>query len=104
MTAPSDKPRPARRPKFDKESSTTWLLAVLVGLGAGGAWQLAKRSVSPEQTAGTMQVLVVDTSGQVLAVLPSVPTGALAPRTVQSQGPTLVRGKSKSASARSRAS
>ena len=104
VTAPSAKPRTARRPKFDKESSTTWLLAVLIGLGAGSAWQLIKQPTNAKQSSTPMQVLVVDTSGQVLAVLPSMPTSGSGSKIVQNLRPTLVQGKSKSASARSRAS
>jgi len=101
-----------RRPKFDKAASTTVLLAALLGLGAGATWQLASAAPRAQAPAddepvlvspagATTRVLVVDTTGLVVAAFDSATV-----RTVG--GPAtavaLSRGHSKAPVAASRAS
>ncbi|MBX3140393.1 MAG: hypothetical protein KF875_06565 [Trueperaceae bacterium] len=110
-------PKP-RRPKFDKTASTTWLLAVLIGLGAGATLRfamddrdgaVAARLTSGERpplaAAGTsVRVVVVDPSGRVIGTYDGsdlAPHATVAPAAT---GATLRRGESRSAVAGTRAS
>ncbi len=95
--------KPGRRPKFDKAASTTWLLAALIGLGAGATWQLLHVQASTVQTVAPTQLVVVDTSGRVVAVYPSQALNT-ASQAQPGAGITLARGKSRSAKASTRAS
>jgi len=95
--------KPARRPKFDKDSSTTWLLAALIGLGAGATWQLLQAPPRPVQVAAAAPVVVVDTSGRVLGVYSDQEfISAAADRRAATV--TLASGRSRSASASTRGS
>lgn len=81
--APGNVGARSRRPKFDKAASTTVLLTALLGLGTGATWQLVTAAppapgaqadeTVPTGAVGTaMRVVVVDTSGLVLATFDAV--------------------------------
>jgi hypothetical protein len=105
-------PRPAdKRRRFDKAASTSVLLAVLIGLGAGAVGRLlvADRRAGPgEESTGAVQagaptvVLVVDATGRVLATY----EGASLVPVSRSSRPavTLARGPARAAAASTRAS
>lgn len=110
-------PKP-RRPKFDKTASTTWLLAVLIGLGTGATLRFARddrdgavaaRLTSGERpplaAAGTsVRVVVVDVDGRVLASYDGSDLAPYPAAVPSATGATLRRGVSRSAVASTRAS
>lgn len=110
-------PKP-RRPKFDKTASTTWLLAVLIGLGAGATLRfamddrdgaVAARLTSGERpplaAAGTsVRVVVVDVDGRALASYDASDLAPYPTAVSSATGATLRRGVSRSAVASTRAS
>ncbi|MDT3681891.1 MAG: hypothetical protein WC972_10310 [Trueperaceae bacterium] len=102
-TAAPVRPKPGRRPKFDKAASTTWLLAALIGVGAGATWQLLRAQASPVQAASPTQLVVVDTSGRVMAVYPSLALNSASQAQLGTRV-TLAPGRSRSAKASTRAS
>lgn len=95
-----------RRPKFDKVASTTWLLAALVGLGAGATWKLVEIGQRPAPVAQVsepmVQVIVLDTNGRLVGTYDGVNLLRTAPSAQQQV--TLSRGRSTAATARTRAS
>jgi len=104
-TAAPVRTKPGRRPKFDKAASTTWLLAALIGLGAGATWQLlnAHASTVQAETPTQAQLLVVDTSGRVVAVYPGQALNSASQAQLGTRV-TLAPGRSRSAKASTRAS
>lgn len=96
-----------RRPKFDKVASTTWLLAALVGLGAGASWWLVENGQRPGPAAQAseqvVQVIVLDTTGRVVGTYDGVNLLTAAPSTQQRQV-AVSRGRAQTATARTRAS
>ncbi len=94
-----------RRPKFDKVASTTWLLAALVGLGAGATWRLIESGQRPAPVAqaseAVVQVIVLDTNGRIVGTYDGVNLLRAAP---SSQQVTVSRGRAPAATARTRAS
>ena len=105
-------PRPAgKRRKFDKATSTTVLLAVLVGLGAGAVGRLlatepltgsGAEPALAEQTAAPTKVIVIDAAGRVLAIYDDA---SLVPVNRSGQSlVTLARGPARAAAASTRAS
>lgn len=95
-----------RRPKFDKVASTTWLLAALVGLGAGATWRLVESGPRPGPVARVsepvVQVIVVDSSGRLIGTYDGVQLVTAAPSTRQQV--SVARGRATAATARTRAS
>jgi len=95
-----------RRPKFDKVASTTWLLAALVGLGAGATWRLIESGQRPspvvQVSEPVVQVIVLDTNGRIVGTYDGVNLVRAAPSTQQQV--TVSRGRSTAATARTRAS
>ena len=105
-------PRPVeKRRKFDKTASTTVLLAVLIGLGAGAVGRLlvadrltgaGEESTLNAQAAAPTLVIVVDATGRVLETYDDasfVPVSRSGRPVV-----TLARGPARAAAASTRAS
>lgn len=105
-----------KRPKFDKAASTTYLLAALVGLGAGATWRLTEGVQRPSSTEdvprtataerqtppSSTQVIVIDTEGRLVATYDGVRlTGA-----AENARPavSIAQGRSRAAMATTRAS